>query len=411
MTGLKTLTKGLLGATALTVLSSQAAMAANNYTPAGTTVGNTFTLSYTTGTANLSINNSGSPTNFTVDRLINVNVTSPTNTVGTAQAVSPTQTFATLLFEVTNNGNDEHNYVLSLEESTTDGFTTGTADIRYIVDADGASGCTTPTNDGSAQSGTTVYSGSVPQVGPDDVICVYVAHTIPSTGPGAAGAEDGENAEVRLSAQTAVSNATTSSPVVIDDSDADTGGNTVTGAAENVLADTTGPFTNDDAGDGEHSDSSFYIVAAANVTAVKEVFLIENDSNQADCKASTAAPTTASNNNATNYFLPESCVEYVISITNSGSQAATSVGIVDNLQNDLNFVSAVQAGFSADGTLTLDGAAVPSGGAECMDASGPTAAVECEVEVSGATVAAATSGGGGGVTPTVATLKIRALIK
>jgi len=72
MTNTKVILKGLLGATALTALSTGTAFAAG--TAAGTTVSNTFTLDYSVGTTPQPPVTGDTPTNFVVDRLIDVNV-------------------------------------------------------------------------------------------------------------------------------------------------------------------------------------------------------------------------------------------------------------------------------------------------------------------------------------------------
>ena len=83
MTNTKILLKALLGATALTVFTTGTAQAQNNFTPADTTVSNTFTLDYKVGGVDQpQIDSSATPTIFTVDRLIDLTVTSngPNNT-------------------------------------------------------------------------------------------------------------------------------------------------------------------------------------------------------------------------------------------------------------------------------------------------------------------------------------------
>jgi len=90
--------KGLLGASALTVLSAGSAFAQdNNFTQAGTEVVKTI---------------------FNVDRLVNVTVAAAADTVD----VSPNQENAFVEFTVRNDGNDTHAYFLAVEEVTSDDF-------------------------------------------------------------------------------------------------------------------------------------------------------------------------------------------------------------------------------------------------------------------------------------------------
>ena len=106
------LMKGLMGVTALTVLSTGTAFAQNDFTAAGETVSNTFTLNYeVNNTPQTQIDNTGTPTEFNVDRLVNVTVSNPGNTFVVAD-----QDDALLPFVVVNNGNDEHAYLLGFEQ-------------------------------------------------------------------------------------------------------------------------------------------------------------------------------------------------------------------------------------------------------------------------------------------------------
>ena len=135
----KKLMKGLLGASALMALSTGTAFAQNNFTPAGEDVDNTFNLEYQVGAvAQPPITNAGAPTTFKVDRLVNVTVAASAATVN----VAPGQTDAFLTYTVTNNGNDTHRYLLTLEqESANDDFDSNNpasvAVIRYQVGGTG----------------------------------------------------------------------------------------------------------------------------------------------------------------------------------------------------------------------------------------------------------------------------------
>ena len=80
------LMKGLLGTTAMTVLSTGTAFAQNNFTAADTTVSNSFTLDYQvlgvdqpqieTNDDAGDATDDDAPTTFKVDRLVNVTVAS-----------------------------------------------------------------------------------------------------------------------------------------------------------------------------------------------------------------------------------------------------------------------------------------------------------------------------------------------
>jgi uncharacterized repeat protein (TIGR01451 family) len=323
MTRSKSFLKGLLGATALTVLAAPAFAQANNFTPAGEVVENTFTLSYTTGTAT----NTFTPpatTDFTVDRLVNVNVAGSSTT-----GILPGAQDQTVLFTVTNNGNDDQGYILELEQETGDDFdtsapTSGTPIQYYLEDGDG--NCA---NDASPTLTTYTAGASVPPAGlpADALLCVVVSQDISNT------TVDTDEADVSLIAKTTTTGSTTE--VTADTT------NTI-GGVENVLADTTGTFTGDAANDGDHSATSTYTVGAANIAATKEVFAVSTDGT--GCGTTPASvPTTSPSGE---FMVPGACVAYVIEVTNSGSQPATAVDIEDILPFEVSYASSATFGFS-----------------------------------------------------------------
>ena len=114
MTNTKILLKALLGATALTVFTTGTAQAQNNFTQAGTSVSNTFTLDYKVGGVDQpQIDSTATPTLFTVDRLVDLTVTSNGD-----NTVAPGATDEELVFSVTNEGNDTQAYSLAIIEET-----------------------------------------------------------------------------------------------------------------------------------------------------------------------------------------------------------------------------------------------------------------------------------------------------
>jgi len=115
-----------------------------------------------------------------------------------------------------------------------------------------------------------------------------------------------------------------------------------------------------------------------------------------------AVPTTYTPpvDNAGNYFIPNACVEYVITVENDGSANATDIDLVDNLPEGLVFQEAVLRGDLLGGTLTN-----PAGGpgTECT-----AAPVNCAVSLTAGSIA-------GRATPadsaSVGYLVIRATVK
>jgi len=104
--------KGLLAVAALTAFSTGSASAAG--TAADTNVQNTFSLTYSVdGTEQPVIDTgpsgSNTPTEFTVDRKVDLTVVSNGN-----ETVAPGEADAELTFTLTNTGNDTQGYDLSL---------------------------------------------------------------------------------------------------------------------------------------------------------------------------------------------------------------------------------------------------------------------------------------------------------
>lgn len=354
-------------------------------TAAGTSVSNTFTLDYEVGGVEQpQIDNTADPTLFTVDRVVDVTVTSQGDTT-----VAPNETGAELVFSVLNSGNDNQAYEFTLEDPSGDQFDAGSLVISYFRD----------TNDnGTYDEGTdTLVNANLAQgadsedVAPDETIFVLVTGNIPGT------VSDGDQDDIILIAtstnpQTSLDAASTATPG--DVTAADTGGNTLTGEAENVFADDAGDATGDDADDGVHSDTGAFIVASADLTATKEVFAIATEGTAAGFDCATDAAVSADE-----YTIPGACVEYVIEVTNASDSSspagdATDISIGDVLPDDITFVGFSQTGFTG-GTL----ATTP---ATCT-----AATASCTVSLTGATLAASGTPG----TPSVGTVTIRALVE
>lgn len=388
----KKLMKGLLGATALTVLSTGTAFAQNNFTPADTTVSNTFTLDYTVGTvAQPQIDNTASPTDFKVDRLVNVTVAS----TGGGADLAPGTEDAQVTFTVKNDGNDTHAYALDVEDEGSPDFTLEAAnsgnEILYYGDEDGNG--VIDGNEATAAS-PKVYDPSDdttwPVLAPDATITVIVEHDIPTS------ADDDDEAEIYLSAETR--DETTPATVIAED----TNGND-SSLTENVFADLSGDATGDAAEDGTHSATGVYSVNAAEITATKDVFVL-SDATPYTCAAipggytppapSTDAPVGPVTNNG--YNTPGACVEYFITVRNAGSADATGIVLTDILPDNLTFVSAAAIG---DLTGTLAFPTTPT--TVVCDGTDTT----CEVELTAGTMVGTTT-----ATPSEGHLIIRATI-
>lgn len=397
MTKLKIM-KGLMGATALTAFSAGTAFAQNDFTAAGSTVSNTFTLNYeVNNTTQTEINNTATPTNFNVDRLVNVTVSNPGDTFVVAD-----QDDALLPFVVVNNGNDEHAYLLGFEQATGDAFDTTTAttapDIIFYDESDDTN------NDGVLSDAeraagtpqdydTTPGSVNVPVLAADERAFVFVRQNIP------AGRVDTDQGGILLYADTQTITGGTGATLTYTETLGDTDGNDANAlTVENVLADEDGPATtNDGATDGAHSARGNYIVENPNVTATKDVFGIAAAAD-GTCDAIPAAGSYVKPTANTAYFTPNSCVEYVIEVNNSGTTDATNIDLTDVLPANLTFQSAeVRGSLVLPSTAPVGDLSTPAAGTVC---DGTPAA--CSVEVTNATLASGS--------PTIGYLVIRATI-
>ena len=371
----------IAAAAAGVALLASAANAQNDYTGAGETVSNTFTLDYSvSGTAQPTVDNTATPTDFTVDRLIDVNVAYTSQPDDST--VAPGETPTDIVFGVRNDSNDNMAFNLTaINETAADDFdTTGGLDFWYYVD-DG-DGIFEPGGDDGAPVD---LSGSLTgDVAPDETLWVEVRSNVPGT------VTDGETADITLVADAYyptgwLNEGAPAAPgtEVVDDDDLD-GTRSNTGPAENYFSDGTGTAATDSNNEGDHSDTGTLTVASPDLTADKTVVMIANDASTIDCSDFAVAVESDA------FFSPGGCGEYVITVTNSGSAAADITTLTDTLPDEVNFIDAEFTNFTG-GT-----AAEPTG----------TAPVDC---TAGACVVSQTGGSvAAGIT---ATIRIRFTIK
>ena len=379
------LKKGLFATVALSAFAVGTASAqAANFTPANTSVENTFTLNYdVNGAGQPVITNDGvggnvGPTTFLVDRLIDLTVT---NTGGNT-IVAPGQVNAVQTFTVTNDGNDDQAYTLDVLNTTISGTadefnpanpaTPAPAEITYQVNGAGPDITYDPAN-----------TATFPVLGPDDFITVSVQQDIP------AGIVDADEGQIVLVADTLNDDAT---PLVLD-----TDNNNDLAAVENVLADDFGTTAAQNGGDdvnadGAHSALGTYVVAETEVDGVKTVDVFSEDGS--NCSTPTATAATG-----VQYAIPGACVEYLITVTNSDEdRAATAINVQDILPAELEYQAAfVQPGGDFTGTPSVTAPA--TAGTDC-------AAGACVVGLTGVSLPAAPAGG-----TSEGVLVIRATIK
>lgn len=363
----------VLAAVIAMALSPSLASAQNNYTPAGTSVENTFTLTYEVGAVEQPAITNDTPTQFTVDRLVDLNVTYQANSDDSV--VAPGGSDEELVFMVRNDGNDSFAYSLSAFNDTTgtDEFDNDSFTIYYYVDA-GVIGTFEPTVD----TGPTLFSSVTPDVAPDSILWIEVRADIPVS------EEDGNTARVNLTADslypTAWVTEGTTGGLAGDPITQDTGGNTQGSTAENVLADGAGP--NDAANAGDFSAIGTFTVASPNLEAEKTVTVVSSNlAGDFNCLTGTQV-------SADEYAVSGACVEYVIEVINSGSTKADITAISDTLPGELTFIGAEFANFTA-GT-----AAKPATNTNCVSNG-------CVVSQTGGSIASNVT----------ATITIRALVK
>jgi uncharacterized repeat protein (TIGR01451 family) len=357
------------------VLAAPAALAQNSYTQAGTSIDSTFTLNYSVaGTSQPQIDNTSTPTNFTVDRLVDLAVDYRTNSDD--DSVAPGAQNEELVFLLRNDGNDNFAYGLStVNESSGDDFDTSNLEIFYYVDdGDGLYEPGSGADDGAALT----YSAATADLAPDAVLWVEIIGDIPASQP------DTETSDVTLVADTLYpttwlvegsTGASAGTAVGADD-----GTNVMGSTAENVLNDGSGT-SNESANAGDFSDTGTFTVSSPDLLASKAVEVVStNAAGTFDCENDATV-------SANEYSIPGSCLEYTITVQNQGSAAATITTISDTLPDEFTFYGATFTNFTG-GTP-----AQPSVGDDCDSgacvvsqtggsiASGVTATIEIRVEV------------------------------
>lgn len=375
-----------------------AAHAANTLTEAGTSVSNTFELSYSvSGTAQPVITNDnisppagadvqGTPTLFTVDRKVDLIVTATNSTLTTAP-----DTTATLTFEVLNEGNDVAAYSFSVADldSAADTFDATAVTVRYMIDIndngtddDGSYTTLTETTVGAA-AGSAFVTGDVPK---GVRVFVQVQGTV------AAGISDTFTDDITLVAEvrdpTAFANEVSATPAAVT---AATGGaNVLTGNAQNVLADGTGVAAAETSGDADGLYAATGIiqvespdlVASKTVTVIKEPGIADPFVGLTDCASASAVSDAKA--------VPGACVEYVIEVENTGATAsATNLVIDDVLPAEVTFVAASLATTTTDGFTGPGGTGTPTLTVPTSPAdSNCNGSTTCQIQLSNAELAA-----------------------
>jgi len=303
----------LLAAVALCPLGLAATPAYAAGTQAGTTITNTVSVNYKVG--GISQTAQSASNSVTVDRKINLTMTTAASTT----TVAPGATAQVTAYTLTNTSNDTLDFILSVAQQSggtaqhggTDVFDTSNVVIYQDNNANGV-----------VDAGDAVIT-YLDEVAPDTTKNILVVSDIPNS------QTNGQVAGIVLTAQAAAGGSAGSQGVVLT---ATSGANTA--GVDNVLADTAG--ATDAANDGKFSVKGDYTVLAPVLTVTKISSVISDPVNGATSSAKA---------------IPGATLEYCIVVANAaGAATATNVAVSDTLPNTIAYASAY--GIFVNGTAT-----------------------------------------------------------
>lgn len=297
-------------------------------TAVNTTISNKATISFSvggnaqtpiesspTGNATPGTNN-GTATTFVVDNKVDLTVT---ESGAAATVVSPGQASAVTTFIVTNTGNAPLAYQLSAANVASGASLFGNADntdvgnLRVFVE-----GNSNTTYDAASDTATAITT-----LAPDASIRVYVVADVPLT------ATNLQFSNVRLTAAAAVNN--TPATLLTESAGAD---NPAT--VEIVFADGTSAG-GDAARNGRGAADDQYAVQSAALTVAKTSVVVSDPLNGVSSNAKA---------------IPGAVVEYAVTVTNSGSAAATGVQVDDPIPTNTAFTQNQYSGGTRDVRVT-----------------------------------------------------------
>jgi uncharacterized repeat protein (TIGR01451 family) len=313
-----------LAAVALLLFGASQAMA---YTPAGTSIENKATLSYSVNAidqndVDSTDGNGNEFTSFVVDRIVRPVVTR--NMVTNPLVVTPGSTSQVLTFTVENDAND-----------VSDGLG-GTFDSKFTFNVVADGGNTVVPSSISYEVDTVSYSlGDPISIASDANITFTVIADFAKT------ALNGQVAKYYLVATAVADDGTTALATTAAD------------ATQNVFLDDAASVDvayqgTDAANDGTHSDSAQYTVESANLTVTKTQSIINDGVG------------------GTSYYLPGATVRYQITIENAGAVDADDVTVTDTIPASTTWVGNLTAAGSdsagqAGGTVTVTYGSIASG--------------------------------------------------
>lgn len=277
----------LPGVAAALLMSTALAAHASSGTTAGTTVTNTISMSYTAGASSVSVDEAATRS-FTVDRKVDFEIDSASELV-TVDLGESTTGEGSASFTLRNLSNDAIGYALDIEAPTSEFLT----DWRVLV------------------NGVEYTPGDTITIGQDDELEVEIVATFL---PGAAA---GNNYDFEVSA-----NVTGHDPSSLED------------IGDLMTTSTIWLFDSEDAPAGA---TAFLILEPA-IAASKTVRVVSEDPDFACGNFDATEPEDAQ------AAIPGACIEYTITVENTGGASARGVSISDALPSQVSFVAFGQTG-------------------------------------------------------------------
>lgn len=278
---------------------------------------NTATLEYEVdGTAQVDI--VSNETTFKVDKLVNLTVVAQSGNT----SVVPNQDDATVVFTLTNTGNDVQDFLISIEQGvdgSDDDF--DVSGYELYLDMNGNSTYESGTDAALATSGSDRYIDELSAASGSNAVTILVVSTIPGD------AVDDETSDIILQATARAGEGASALGAALSQT---SGADTAT-AVDTVFGDTAGDYTDDVNRDADHSDTATYLVATADISVVKTHEVIRDPFNL-----------------GTNpKRIPGAYVRYTLTITNDS--AATASAILTEITDVLNANTTLDPNF-IDGT-------------------------------------------------------------
>lgn len=289
-----------IGAIAAGALTASPAFAAG--TASGTVITNTVTVNYQVG--GIAQPEETAENEITVDRKVNLLVTRVDNT---ATPVTPGASEQAVSFNVQNLSNATLDFALSAERVSEGGASGFSGAVDFVVE---------PTLTFYLDDGDGIFNETTPithldSLAPDATARVWVVANVPT------GIADGAIAAITLTATAHEDNNDAALGDALVEATVNTAG------VDTIFADGAG--IDDGARDAAFSATDDFVVVTATVTATKTSRIVAGDF-------------------STGAAIPGATVEYCITVSNTGSAAATNIAISDTIPAELTYADGVWVG-------------------------------------------------------------------